>query len=201
MADSVVFFNLKGGQGKTTLAAHYALYSESYFYTNDFRSGTKDLYESLFPKGRFHLIQPDAKRKEIEDKAVFDCGGFIDQKVPTLLKNSDLCVIPFSGQSKADLRALFITVEAVRKYNERLLLVVNNTRTEDLAGILAGLQTTYKGRYPVKVVKSSRYMTYLVNEGKTPFDLREQGATAKPLAALQHQLKDLFQHILRSTNG
>ena len=200
MADTVTFFNLKGGQGKTTLAAHYALHSGSHFYTNDHKSGTEDLYRNLFPSGRFHLIRERDKAIDTEDKMVFDCGGFIDRKVPALINASDLCVVPVACQSRADLRAFFITVEAVTAMNDRLLIVINNTQTKDVPEIRDGIRNVFRDKYPIKVVKRSSYMVYLANEGKTPFDLARTGETGvarQALSVIREQLMDLYEYIGR----
>lgn len=197
MADIVTFYNSKGGQGKTTLATHYALYRGSHYYTNDYKSGTEDLFKEIITPAKFHVITPEDEDLEMEKKMVFDCGGFIDGKIPAILEASDLCVVPVFYQSQTDLRAFFITLEAVAKHNDRLLIVINNTLPREAGELQDGLRKVLKKKYPIKVVKRSAYMGYLANEGRTPFQLTEVGATKKALEAIKKQLKDLFDHIAR----
>jgi MinD-like ATPase involved in chromosome partitioning or flagellar assembly len=197
MAEYVSFYTAKGGQGKTTLAVNYALRSDSHYYTNDYRSGTEDLFKSRFPEGKFHLITPESKKLTTDDKekVVFDFGGYIDDKIPPIIKKCDLVIIPIMYQSKADLRAFFLVVNAIEKYTNHILVVINNTELKLLDELKEGLNHTLEGKYPIKIIKRSSYITYLANEGVNPFDITGMGATKKSLDSLQGQLIDLFTTI------
>ena len=195
MANTIVFYSPKGGQGKTTLAINYALWSGSDYYTNDFLSGTQDLFEEHFEKGRFHTICPEDTELKIKASSVFDFGGWIDGKIPAIVKNADLCVIPISYQSLADLRPLFIVVETISKLNANIAIVINNTKKDFLEELENGINQTFNNKYPIKIVKQSSYMTYLVNEGRTPFELEERGALKKALDSIQGQLSEFFNFI------
>jgi len=195
MANVVTYYNAKGGQGKTTLAVLYALFSNSHYYTNDYKSGTEDLFKDVLTSERFHIITPQDKNVDIADKAVIDLGGFIDGKVPAILKASDLCVIPIFYQSKADLIAFFNVSTAITKWNQNLLFIINNSPQREADELLGIFRTGFEGRFPIRVVKHSTYMGYLANTGKTPFDLVETGVAAKALGVIQEQLKELFKFI------
>lgn len=201
MARKVLFYNAKGGQGKTTLSVHYALYSGSCFYTNEYKVGTEDLYkEILTQKGRdperFQIIARDEGRLTIEDKSVFDFGGSLDGKIPAVARACDLCVIPIHYQSKAELRPLFIMLSALAEFNRHILIVINNTEAAFIPSLESGL--IRETCCPVKIVKHSAFMTYLANEGLTPFQLDDQikGAPRKALMILQNQLRALFDFIV-----
>jgi len=195
MAHTIVFYSPKGGQGKTTLAVNYALWSDSDYYTNDFLSGTQDLFEEHFEKGRFHTIRHEDTEIKIKANSIFDFGGWIDGKIPAIVKNADLCVIPLSYQSLADLRPLFIVVETISKLNENIVIVINNTKKDFIEELENGINQTLNNKYPIKIIKQSSFMTYLVNEGKTPFELEEKGALKKPLDSIKEQLSNLFNYI------
>lgn len=193
MAAIIAVLSLKGGQGKTTIATHYALYSRSHYYTNDYNSGTETLYKGKFPDGHFHLIRPqDTGIDMVSHKLVFDFGGFSDNRMPDIIAGADLCVVPVSCFSTADIKSLFVTVDAVEKLNRQIVIVINNTATKDIDAIRAGIGDAYQDRYIIKVIRRSAYMTYLVTHGKTPFDLTEVGVTKKALTFIQDQLHDLF---------
>jgi cellulose biosynthesis protein BcsQ len=195
MAYHVSFFSSKGGQGKTTLAVNYALYTESIYYTNDFKSGTKNIYSELFPKNSFKLISEDITDIELEDKTnvVFDFGGYIDKMIPSILSASDLCVIPIMYQSNADLEAFSLIIDSISKINENIIIVINNTESHYIEQLYLGLSERYP--FNIFIVKRSMYLTYLANEGKTPFNINATGITKHALNQLQEQLKLLFDSI------
>lgn len=198
MAKLVVFYNAKGGQGKTTLSILYSLYNNSHYYTNDYKSGTEALYKGLFPKGHFHVIEEKDTGIEVPEKyegLVFDFGGFIDKKIPKIVSNADLCIIPISYESKADIYTLSQSLTSLSQYTDNFLIVINKTKTKDIEAVAEFIEQAFQGKYPIKVVRYSSYMTYLVNEGKTPFELVETGATKKALTLIQDQLTGLFKTI------
>jgi hypothetical protein len=82
VANHISFVSTKGGQGKTTLATTCALANDGKYFTNDFLSGTKEIYESLFKDGMFNIIDNKILNINIEDEevVVFDFGGFLDKK-------------------------------------------------------------------------------------------------------------------------
>lgn len=201
MAKIVIFYNAKGGQGKTTLSILYALHSRSHYYTNDYKSGTEALYKDVFLKNHFHIIKEndlwfELPEDEDSDKLVFDFGGFIDKKIPKIVNNADLCVIPTTYESKADLYSLTTVLSSLANYTDKFLIVLNKTKTKDAAAVENFLTEIYQDKYPIKIVRPSAYMTYLANEGKTPFELQGIGAARNALTIIQNQLTDLFSTIM-----
>jgi len=200
MAQKVLFYNAKGGQGKTTLAVNYALYSDAHFYTNEYKVGTEDLYKDILTKegrepNRFNVITPNKSRLAVADRAVFDFGGSLDDKIPAVARACDLCIIPVHYQSRAELRPLFIMIKALSEFNQNLLIVINNTAAGYIPNLAEGLRR--ETIYPIMVVRHSAFMTYLANEGLTPFELDDQirGAPTKALETIKRQLRELFDFI------
>jgi hypothetical protein len=196
MGNIITFYSTKGGQGKTTLALNYAIFSESVYYTNDYLSGTELLFKKLLQPNKFRVI--DAETKEINcqegEKIVFDFGGFIDYRIPPILKESDLCVIPFMYQSQSDVQSFYISLRETSKITNKILIVVNNTEKSFVRDLINGLENTIP--YKVKLVNRSSYMTYLANEGITPFQIKDvHGVPEKHLSVLKNQLFDLFNYI------
>jgi hypothetical protein len=197
MANFVTFFSPKGGQGKTTLAALYALKTNSIYYTNDYKTGMEHLLKDLFPAGNFRRLDDSTTEINHEDdeKVVFDFGGFVDMEiVPPILKVADLCIIPLMYQSQFDLQPFFIGLKAVEEINKNILVVINNTDSSLINVVKEGLEQEIS--HPIKVVRRSSYMTYIGNEKISPFDIHGvYGASAKALISLKEQLTSLFQFI------
>jgi hypothetical protein len=197
IANRVLFFSPKGGQGKTTLAANYSLYSGVDFYTNDYVTGTKDLLAEKIGLDKFHTIKNTDSKLDVAKKAVFDFGGWLDGKLPAIIKCVDLCVIPICFQSAADLRPLYITIENITGLNGKILIVINNTKKVYLDILYNEIRQRTHEKYPVMMIKQSSFLTYLADEGKTPFEINSLIGVAKnSLVTVQNQLTELFKFIM-----
>jgi hypothetical protein len=72
---SILFYNMKGGQGKTTHAVGYASYAGVPLVTNDFENGTAEIYRALLPAEQIAILKPGQKLEGFADKnVVFDFG-------------------------------------------------------------------------------------------------------------------------------
>ncbi|MDR1083337.1 MAG: hypothetical protein LBP22_00385 [Deltaproteobacteria bacterium] len=195
MSEIVTFINSKGGQGKTTLAVNYALYNNCHYHTNDYLV-TSALFKAYFPDNFFHEITPNMVQMEMDGEvdAVIDFGGYIDNKMPDIIKASKLCVIPIYYLSQSDLLTLHMILEQIARINNNIAIVINNTSPSFIAPLSEALKRDYQ--YEIKIIKPSSYMTYLVNHGLTPFNIRDmKGAAKKPLEQLRAQLTELFSFI------
>lgn len=199
MANIVSVYAHKGGHGKSSIASSYARFSDSHYFTNDYRGGAEKLFKGIVGEDKFHIIYENDKGLEIFPKSVFDFGGFQDSKVGKILKESDLIVIPLCYQSRLDLEAFYNTLDSVAEVNEKILIVINNTAKKFLdSGLAEAIGQETKNKYPVKVIKQSAFMTYLVDEGVSPLELQVVGATKKALESFQESLLDVFNYIRKA---
>ena len=197
MANRILVYNPKGGQGKTTISVNFALYSAYDFFTNDYRTGSEDLYREKFPEGKFHAIDPDDIHILVPAKSVFDFGGWLDERIVKIASKMDLCIIPICYQSKADWQPFAKLIISLSKINSKIVIVINNTRREYVEQLLEVIPQTV-GDYPVKVIKPSLFMGYLADQGETPFEIRGiTGAPKKALVSLQDNLKGLFDSMMK----
>ena len=128
---NITFFNFKGGVGKTSLAAAYALSRKSGFVTNDL--------SRLDHIGFEYFTQLDANRKRIpaellhEENTVYDMGamsGAIDPKVIDALKHSEVVVIPTLTDMNS-IRATIESIQEAKQYVDVVIVVINRVRKRD----------------------------------------------------------------------
>lgn len=198
-----LFFTTKGGHGKTTHAVSYTKHREALYITNDYESGTLEIYSDMFAKNQLQKIKPENKinfdsLKNIDD-IVFDFGGWVDDKIKTIAQNVDVVVVPLYYQSIADLIPCIKTVKSLAVYNKNIVIVINNTATE----YLEGLEKELKKKFPefkVLVVNKSKYINKLADEGMTIPDLFKKGGIIEynlKKYGLTKQITNLYKYMDR----
>ncbi len=197
----VLFYSVKGGQGKTTHAVGLAKYKNSLYMTNDFESGTIEIYQEMFEENQMQIIYPqdDFNIKDLNcfEDIVFDFGGWVDSRIEIIAEYVDSVVIPITFQSIADLIPCLKTIKSLEQYNNNIVIVINNTDTKEVGGLKARLNEAFPDN-AVFVVNRSKYINRLANEGKTIFDLFEQGGITKfnlKKSGLAIQVKELFNYL------
>jgi hypothetical protein len=188
---NVLFYSRKGGQGKTTHAVGFAHFTESNLVTNDFGNDTVSIYQDLFdnPGQSIVELRPDQQDVDIsEDRGnVFDFGGFMDSRIISVAKFVDYCVVPIYYQSNADLKPAIKTIVELEKYNKKIVLLINNTDKKDAKILEESLVERFS--YPIFVVPKSKFINRLPDEGKSVFQLSQEGGLNK------HMLRNLLPKI------
>lgn len=197
----ILFYSVKGGQGKTTHAISFAKYKEALYITNDYESGTLDIYSDIFSENQLQIIKPETKLdfKGLKgiDNIIFDFGGWVDEKIESIAKNVDVVVVPIFYQSIADLMPCIKTVNSLSKYNKNIVILINNTDTNDIEDLQKHLKDKFL-EFKVFVINRSKYINRLANDGKTIFDLSKEGGIVKfnlLRTGLTKQIKDLYDYL------
>lgn len=194
---NILFYSRKGGQGKTTHAIGFASYKKADFYTNDFGNSTIEIFASLFKNKNqeFKELAPDEKIEIGQDKSnIFDFGGFLDSRIINVAKFVDCCVVPIFYQSRADLVPAVQTIIELEKYNKNIVILINNTDKEYIGQIQSALSKKFK--HKIFIVNKSKYINRLADEGKTIFDLFNQGGLEKyMLKNLVDQIKSFYNYL------
>ena len=196
-----LFYSIKGGQGKTTHAIGYAKYKDALYITNDYESGTLEIYSDLFVENQLQIIRPENKLdfsvlKRIDD-IIFDFGGWVDEKIKDIAQNVDVVIIPICYQSIADLMPCLKTVNSLAQYNTNIIILINNTDSRDINALKKQLETNLPDN-KIFVINRSKYITRLANEGKTIFDLAKEGGIIKfnlKRTGLAQQIKDFYRYL------
>lgn len=185
----ILFYSIKGGQGKTTHAVAYAKHAKAKLYTNDHGNNTLEVYAELLGPEQMTVIYPGETIKVNELKnAVFDFGGWVDDRVLEIAKLADVCIVPICYQSAADLLPGINTITTLSKYTSKIAVLINNTDNDFIEDLKTELKKQFPD-FPIFVINKSRYISRLADEGKTVFDLFELGGIHK------HTLKNLLPQI------
>lgn len=140
---NILFYNKKGGQGKTTLATNYARFVNGNYITNDENNFTEEVFKIETTMIRNNQPIEDV---EINDDApnIFDFGGYSDSRVLTVAQFVDTCVVPIYYQAEIDLKSAIETMATLKRENENVAFVINNTEKQYLGELSSYLEKIAK---------------------------------------------------------
>ena len=197
---SILFFNYKGGVGKTSLATAYALTFNKTLITNDTTFNPEKL-------GFTKYVKLDESKKTIsahllDDSCVFDMGamsGSMDFKTLAAIKNSEAIIIP----TLIDVNSINLTIKTIKEAQEyidkRNIFVIFNKIVTSKSKIAYhdayGKIAEYLEESNIFMMKETTLYTRLVNGGA---DLLQFVFNDKGVAQLKHTIeyqKNLFDNI------
>lgn len=192
----ILFYSSKGGQGKTTHAISYAKHRGALYFTNDYESGTLEIYKDIFAEDQLHIIRnEDSLSLPADLDVVFDFGGWVDERIETIAKICDVVVVPLFYQSMADLMPCIKTVNTLKGLNENVVILINNTDKKDVDDLKKGLSKKFPER-KIFVVNKSKFIPRLANEGKTIERLSNENALNRYLlSGLLTQLEEFYNYL------
>ena len=124
-------FNLKGGQGKSSIALNLALTLKMNVISNDVITQIEDvLPEYTFISVGKNEEFPDIKEKDLD--VIYDLGGWLDNRIVEIVKNADLVIVPMINgimNNKTSLNS----IEQIRQINSKILVVANKAKKDDYA--------------------------------------------------------------------
>lgn len=169
----ITFYNTKGGTGKTSLATLYSYLHHHSIITNDVLNYVYQNSEQLNVK--IHKL--DADKKSI-NPAIFKANknlicdlsssmSILDNKVPALLKKTDILVIPTLTDMNS-LEATRTTLKLVKNYVTNIHIVIN--RTENEKDYLFARKYLQDFNIPIHAIKKTRLFHRLAQDGTELFD-------------------------------
>jgi cellulose biosynthesis protein BcsQ len=161
-----LYFSLKGGVGKSSIALNHALENNYSYVTNDI---TTNMDRTLIKS--FNQIPHSMKRipkdlLELED-VVFDFGAMssvIDSKVTHAVKHCDCVIIP----TLTDARSLKATIETyllIKDEAKSIIIIINNYQQASKYEFAHNTLTNALGKLTLLDIRSSTLFERVARDG------------------------------------
>lgn len=162
-------FNLKGGQGKSSIALNLALTLDANVISNDIITQIED----VLPEDNFLNIGKNDDFPDIEENidVIYDLGGWIDERTVKVIKNADLIIIPMINgimNNKTSLNS----IEQVKKFNKNILIIANKTKKDDFNVITALIAKYFpEDNFPILELKETTAFEKILEREKSIKDI------------------------------
>lgn len=191
----IIIFNIKGGQGKTSLAVNLALTLGAGVITNDLYSPL----EKVLPENQFIKVDLNSDFPSIEEdniNIIYDLGGWIDVRSVKLFSEADLIIIPIINDYINNQVAIN-TIEEIKKYNKNILIIANRTEKKDYEDIVNLIQGIYGDKFPILELKKTTAFSKIFARSKSIENIiKEDKLLAFSYREVQKQLERIVEFII-----
>lgn len=181
----ITVFNLKGGQGKTTVSLALALSYGFLVVTNDEYSPI----DKVLPKGHAKILKHAEQLPVVPDEVdiIYDFGGYPDARILSAMEKSQWVIVPVIYDSPLDVQVTIKSVREIEKHNKNILLVANKSKSEDVEA----LQKIFKDffSYPLLRIKKSTAFVKMIKTKQSLQELTENNML------LRHSYKEPLEQI------
>jgi len=181
----ITVFNLKGGQGKTTVSLALALSYGFLVVTNDEYSPI----DKVLPKGHAKILKHGEQLPAVPNEVdiIYDFGGYPDARILSAMEKSQWVIVPVIYDSPLDVQVTIKSVREIEKHNKNILLVANKSKPEDVEA----LQNIFKDffSYPLLRIKKSTAFVKMIKTKQSLQELTENNML------LRHSYKEPLEQI------
>jgi len=192
----LLYFSLKGGVGKSSIALNHALENHYSYVTNDI---TSNMDRTLIRS--FHQIPHNMKRipqdmLALED-VVFDFGAMssvIDSKVTHAVKHCDCVIIP----TLTDARSLKATIETyllIKNEAKSVIIIINNYQQTSKYEFAHDKLTNALGKLTILDIRSTTLFERVARDGIKWFNNIGHARGEYQLLTTKNIHKDVYETI------
>jgi len=195
----LVFYNSKGGVGKSTLSMCIALETGFPVATNDLASQST----GILPEEKFKILAKEAPFPEIPSDLdiIYDLAGHNDDRIIPVLREADFVVIPIINDRKEIFGSLK-TIETILEFTNNIVFIANKLEGNsgiDFDSIKKIISTRYN--FPVFPLKKStifdqseiekKSISYVYNKA-----LEKKMPYCKAFEKVVFQMKEIINYLL-----
>lgn len=169
MNKKIVFYNKKGGVGKTSISFNVAKDLDFFLISND-----DSTIEKIY-KDKAKILN---KIETIEANCIYDLGGFIDHNNINIFKEADIIFIPMLLDINS-LKRTINTVAELLEFNENLVIIINRVNEYNKKKYSQFYDKIKELELPIFELNESQSLTNSTLTGETILEQFEKNALNK----------------------
>lgn len=195
----ILLYSLKGGQGKTSISCAIALELNIPIITNDIHSPLEEILaeDKVLKLEPNEVLDSEQLNNELKGEGIiFDFGGYLDPRIISAFKISDLVIIPISDfGKKLDTQGFISSITEVEEYSKNIIIILNKMKEEEAKVVKEELKkNNYK--YPIFEIRKSEAIEKMLNEKKSVSDIiKEGGLLAWTYRGINNDINKIINYI------